>query len=109
MTTEYFKYLDAFLEKINQGQMYSITDIGFSIFPDVVKKLMENKKYHIYFTTSSFIDTFEFKDIIIKMPNVYLYFSRGNNESTFLLKIIHTNNTEEIKIFLRGLKQINKI
>lgn len=107
--SEYFKHIDNFLKKVERDKMLSQTIVRFSIIPKVVKQIMDNQKYSVYFTDSTFIDSFDYSDIIIKTPSMYLYFSKSVMDTTYNLKIIHENNTEEIKIFLKGLKQINKI
>lgn len=106
---EYFTYTDKFLEKMSGDKLLSITDVKFSILPDIMNTLMGNSKNYIIFTNSSFVDSFNYNDIIIKTPSMYLYFSRVSNETMYQLRIIHENNIEEIKIFLKGLKLKNKL
>lgn len=105
---EYFKYTDKFLKTLNTDKMMSTVKVEFNVLPNIVHDLMN--KYLVYFTNSTYNDgSIFYFDIIIDMKGIFLYFSRKNNESTYQLKIIHKNNFEEIKIFLKGLKQINKI
>ena len=107
----YFSYTDKFLQRINEKEsmMMSITDYDISVIPDVVNKLMSNEKYNLFFTHSSFVDSFNYSDIIIWTPSMYLYFSKVSMDTMYKLRIIHKNNREEIKLFLAGLKKINKL
>lgn len=107
----YFSYTDKFIEKISDNEsmlMMSITDYELSVIPDVVNKLMNNTKNNLFFSHSSYVDSFNYSDIIIKTPSMYLYFSKVAMDTMYKLRIIHKNNNEEIKLFLTGLKKINK-
>lgn len=109
---EYFSYTDKFLEEITKKEsiaMMSITDFEISVTSDVVNKLMTNTKHNLFFTHSTFVDSFNYSDIIIKTPSMYLYFSKVTMDTMYKLRIIHEGNNEEIKLFLLGLKKINKL
>lgn len=106
--SNYFKYLDSVLEKIEGGsRMKSITDIDFSISVEVVNRMFKSPSYTLFFTHSHYSDSFIYTDIVFINSNIYMYLCRSIIEPTYRLKIIHDNNTEELKIFLRSLKKNN--
>jgi hypothetical protein len=106
--SNHFKYLDSVLEKIEgSSSMKSITDIDFNIPVEVVDRMFKSPSYTLFFTHSHYSDNFFYTDIVFMNSNIYMYLCRSISEPTYRLKIIHNNNTEELKIFLRSLKKIN--